>query len=239
MAALETRKLTKEYGDTTAVNDLSFTVDEGDICGFLGPNGAGKTTTIKLLLSFLRPTSGEAFILGAGSHEDGTEIRHKIGFLPEELGLYPRLTARQHLAFVKNIKGHEADPEALVARVGLADVIDDRVSTYSKGMRQRLGIAIALVGEPELLILDEPAQGLDPHGARLLRDIIEAEHERGATVFFSSHTLVQIEQVCDTVCLLDQGELVLQGSFDTVLDEHGSLDDVFRQTTTARESEQA
>lgn len=239
MAALETRKLTKEYGDTTAVKDLSFAVDEGEICGFLGPNGAGKTTTIKLLLDFLRPTSGKAFVLGADPHEDGTEIRHKIGFLPEELGLYPRLTARQHLTFVQNIKGQEVDPETLVARVGLAEVINHRVSTYSKGMRQRLGIAIALVGEPELLILDEPAQGLDPHGAQLLRDIIEEEHERGATVFFSSHTLVQIEQVCDTVCLLDQGELVLQGSLDAVLDEQGSFDEVFRQTTTARESHQA
>ncbi|MCG1004513.1 MULTISPECIES: ABC transporter ATP-binding protein [Halobacterium] len=210
MAAIELAGVTKQYGDVTALHDLDLEVQSGEIYGFLGPNGAGKSTTIDILLDFVRPTAGTATVLGLDAHDESLAIRQRIGVLPEGFHVYERLTARQHLQFAIESKGADDDPDALLDRVGIPDAADRKAGGFSKGMQQRLALAIALVGDPDLLILDEPSTGLDPNGAREMREIITEEAERGATVFFSSHILEQVEAVCDRVGILQAGELVAQ-----------------------------
>ncbi len=202
----------KRYGEATALDDLDLDVRNGEIYGFLGPNGAGKSTTINLLLDFARPTAGEVEVFGLDAHDETLTIRERTGILPEGFDLYDRLTGRQHLDFAIESKGADDDPDALLDRVGL-QAGDRKVGGYSKGMAQRLALAAALVGEPDLLILDEPSTGLDPAGAREMREIIRQENQRGATVFFSSHILGQVEAVCDRVGILRDGHLVAE---DTV-----------------------
>jgi ABC-2 type transport system ATP-binding protein len=216
MPAIELHGVTKRYGDVTALHDLDLSVEDGEIYGFLGPNGAGKSTTIDILLDFVRPTSGTASVLGMDAQADSQAIRRRIGVLPEGFHVYERLTARQHLNFAIESKGASDDPEALLERVGIPDAVDRKAGGFSKGMQQRLALAIALVGEPELLILDEPSTGLDPNGAREMRTIITEEADRGATVFFSSHILEQVEAVCDRVGILKGGELVAEDSIEAL-----------------------
>ncbi|ELY58898.1 ABC transporter [Natronococcus amylolyticus DSM 10524] len=208
MPAITVDGLTKTYGQTLALDDLSFEVEEGEVFGFLGPNGAGKSTTINVLLDFVRPTAGRVEVLGLDAQTHSREIRSRTGVLPEGYRTYERLTARQHLEFAMDSKGVDDDPQRLLERVDLADAIDKKAGGYSKGMAQRLMLAMALVGEPELLILDEPSTGLDPNGAREMREIVRQESERGATVFFSSHIMEQVEAVCDRVGILREGEMV-------------------------------
>jgi ABC-2 type transport system ATP-binding protein len=210
MNAIETDGLTKRFGAVEAVSDLDLTVEEGEIYGFLGPNGAGKTTTINMLLSLVHPTSGSARIFGQEIGENIRETHHRIGVLPAHTDLYARLTARKHLEFVIGVKDADDDPDALLDRVGITDAADRPAGEFSSGMAQRLKLAMALVDDPELLILDEPTTGLDPNGAREMRQIITEENERGATVFFSSHIMEQVETVCDRVGILDRGELVAE-----------------------------
>jgi ABC-2 type transport system ATP-binding protein len=216
MPAIQLDGVTKRFGDVTALQDLELTVEDGEIYGFLGPNGAGKSTTINLLLDFIRPTSGAATVLGMDAQRESETIRERIGVLPDGYDVYDRLTARQHLRFAIESKGAGDDPEALAERVGIPDAIDRKAGGYSKGMTQRLVLAMALVGEPDLLILDEPSTGLDPNGAREMREIIRAENDRGATVFFSSHILEQVEAVCDRVGILRSGELVAEDSIESL-----------------------
>jgi len=216
MPAIELHDVTKRYGDVTALRDLDLAVEDGEIYGFLGPNGAGKSTTIDILLDFVRPTSGEASVLGLDAQADSQAIRRRIGVLPEGFHVYERLTARQHLDFAIQSKHADDDPEALLERVGIPDAIDRKAGGFSKGMTQRLALAIALVGDPDLLILDEPSTGLDPNGAREMRSIITEEADRGATVFFSSHILEQVEAVCDRVGILKAGELVAEDSIEAL-----------------------
>ncbi|MDQ2050394.1 ABC transporter ATP-binding protein [Natronolimnohabitans sp. A-GB9] len=225
MPAITVDSLTKSYGQTLALEDLSFTVEEGEVFGFLGPNGAGKSTTINVILDFIRPTSGRVEVLGLDAQTHSREIRAQTGVLPEGVETYDRLTARQHLEFAIDSKGADDDPEALLERVDLLDAIDKKAGGYSKGMEQRLMLAMALVGEPELLILDEPSTGLDPNGAREMREIVREESERGATVFFSSHIMEQVEAVCNRVGILRDGEMV---AIDTV---SGLRDSVGNGTT--------
>lgn len=208
MAAIEIDGLTKRFGDVVAVNDLDLTVEEGEIFGFLGPNGAGKSTTIDIILDFLRPTSGSVTVLGHNAQDEGLAVRRRTGVLPDAYHVYNRLTGKQHLEFAIELKGTGEDPMALLERVGIADAADRKAGGYSKGMKQRLMMAIALVGEPDLLILDEPSTGLDPNGAKEMRDIIREENDRGTTVFFSSHVMEQVEAVCDRVAIINRGELV-------------------------------
>ncbi|MFC4989552.1 ABC transporter ATP-binding protein [Saliphagus infecundisoli] len=213
MSAIAVDGLTKRYGNTVALEDLSFTVREGEVFGFLGPNGAGKSTTINVLLDFARPTDGEIRVFGKDVRAESREIRRRTGVLPEGVETYDRLTARQHLEFAIDSKDADDDPEHLLSRVGLEEAIDRKAGGYSKGMSQRLLLAMALVGEPDLLVLDEPSTGLDPNGAREMRDLVREENERGATVFFSSHIMEQVEAVCDRVGILRDGEMV---AVDTV-----------------------
>ncbi|ELY90182.1 ABC transporter [Natrialba hulunbeirensis JCM 10989] len=218
MPALRVDDLTKSYGQTLALDDLSFEVREGEVFGFLGPNGAGKSTTINVVLDFIRPTAGRVEVLGRNAQAHSRDIRSRTGVLPEGYRTYDRLTARQHLEFAIESKGADDDPEALLERVDLADAIDKKAGGYSKGMAQRLMLAMALVGEPDLLILDEPSTGLDPNGAREMREIVREENARGATVFFSSHSMEQVEAVCDRVGILRNGEMVAVDSVEGLRD---------------------
>jgi ABC-2 type transport system ATP-binding protein len=214
MAAIELDGVTKRFEDVTAVSDLSLTVDEGEVFGFLGPNGAGKSTTINILLDFVRPTSGTVTVLGHDTREESVAVRERTGVLPEGFDVYDRLTGRAHVEFAADSKAVGADPDAALERVGLADAAERNAGGYSKGMRQRLVLAMALVGDPDLLILDEPSSGLDPAGAKEMREIVLSEAERGTTVFFSSHILEQVEAVCDRVGIMQAGELVAVDSID-------------------------
>ena len=193
------------------MGNLSLSVRRGEIFGFLGPNGAGKSTSIKMLLGLVKPSGGEAFVLGAPA--GGVEVRRKIGFLPEDFRFYPWLTAAELLGLHGRLSGVPADTlrervPALVDLVGLTPHRDKRLQDFSKGMLQRIGLAQALIHEPELIFLDEPTSGLDPMGRRLVRDIIRAQRDRGATVFLNSHILSEIEITCDEVVFIRDGEVV-------------------------------
>ncbi|PCR91971.1 ABC transporter ATP-binding protein [Natrinema ejinorense] len=213
MSAIDISSVTKQYATERALDDLTLTVERGEIYGFLGPNGAGKSTTINLLLDFIRPTAGEVRVFDLDVRADSLEIRNRTGILPEGVDLYDRLTGRQHVEFAIESKGADDDADALLERVGIGDAAEQKAGGYSKGMAQRLTLATALVGDPDLLILDEPSTGLDPNGARRMREIIREENARGATVFFSSHVLGQVEAVCDRVGILRDGSLIAE---DTV-----------------------
>ena len=237
--AIETNGLTKQYGDMRVVDSLDLTVNTGETYGFLGPNGAGKSTTIGLLLDCLRPTAGSARVLGRDPRDNVVAIHQRLGVLPDRFGLYEGRSARQHIAFVAETKGRDDDPERLLSRVGLGDAIETPVGEYSRGMQQRLALAMALVGEPELLVLDGPFTGLDPHGVRQVREIVHEENERSATVFFLSHVLGQVELVCDRVGVLHDGRLVAEGTLDELRDRadlstEASMEDVFVTLTDAR-----
>jgi len=222
MTAIETSGLTKRFAeDVIAVEGLDLTVEEGEVFGFLGPNGAGKSTTINMLLGFLSPTSGSVEVLGGDVRTESRAIRRHVGLLPEGYEPYPNLTGREHVESAIDAKGVDDDPDRLIERVGL-DPEDARrpAKEYSTGMQQRMSLAVSLVGEPDLLIFDEPSSGLDPDGVALLREIIREETGRGATVFFSSHILEEVEKVCDRVGILDDGELV---ALDTIENLRGEL----------------
>ena len=199
------------FGDKVAVRNLSLTVRRGEIFGFLGPNGAGKSTSIKMLLGLVKPTSGEAFVLGAPSSD--VDVRRRIGFLPEDFRFYEWLTAAELLELHGRLAGVPSDKlrdrvPALIDLVGLTPHRDKRLEAFSKGMLQRIGLAQALVHEPELIFLDEPTSGLDPMGRRMVRDIIRAQRDRGMTVFLNSHLLSEIEITCDEVVFIREGEVV-------------------------------
>lgn len=221
MVAIRTAGLTKRYpgglfsSDVTAVSGLDLLVEAGEVYGFLGPNGAGKSTTIDMLLDYGRPTEGKVEIFGQDVRADPEVISRRVGVLPEGYGLYDRLSGRRNLEFAISWQDASDDPVRLLERVGLDPADAARpVSEYSKGMTQRLALAMALVDDPDLLILDEPSSGLDPNGIRRLREIIREEADEGTTVFFSSHILSQVEAVCDRVGILDDGELVAVDTVD-------------------------
>ncbi|HVB55929.1 MAG TPA: ABC transporter ATP-binding protein [Candidatus Acidoferrales bacterium] len=193
------------------MRNLSLEVRRGSIFGFLGPNGAGKSTSIKMLLGLVRPTSGEAFVLG--SPAGGVEVRRKIGFLPEHFRFYEWLTPAELLHLHGRLCGMSASQlrervPPLLDMVGLAPHRDKHIHDFSKGMMQRIGLAQALIHEPELIFLDEPTSGLDPMGRRLVRDVIRSQRERGATVFLNSHLLGEVEVTCDHVAFIKDGEVV-------------------------------
>jgi len=212
--AIETRDVTYRFDSLTAVEALNLQVPTGSICGFLGPNGAGKTTTIRLLLGLLQPSSGIILIGGQLISRSHPELRSRIGALIESPSLYPNLTGRENLEVVRRLL--DIPPANLSEVLELAQLTqrsDQLVRTYSLGMRQRLGLAVALLGNPKLLVLDEPANGLDPAGVHDLRDLLRTlVREREATVFLSSHLLSEVEQIADHVAILDGGHLLFQGT---------------------------
>jgi ABC-type multidrug transport system ATPase subunit len=206
-----TRGLTKRYGQRTAVDAVNLTVRRGEIYGFLGPNGAGKTTTLRMLLGLVRPTSGSATVLG---HPPGAPAAlRRIGALIEGPGCYPYLSGRENLRVLARYASlHDVAVEAALAQVDLTDRAGDRYRSYSLGMKQRLGVAAALLGDPALLILDEPTNGLDPAGMADMRDLIRSLADHGQTVVLSSHLLGEIEQICDRVGVIAQGRLRVESS---------------------------
>jgi len=222
--AIETSNLRKQFGSKVAVRGLSLQVRRGEIFGFLGPNGAGKSTSVKMLLGLVKPTSGQAQILGHPFAH--VEVRRKIGFLPEDFRFYDWLTPSELLAFHGRLAG--LTPTQLRDRVpayldlvGLTPHRDRRLRGFSKGMMQRLGLAQALLHEPDLVFLDEPTSGLDPMGRHLVRDIIRNERKRGATVFLNSHLLSEVEITCDTVVFIKHGEVI--GSRDLHSSPEGEI----------------
>jgi ABC-2 type transport system ATP-binding protein len=210
--AVVTTGLTKQFGDRRVVDDLDLTIPSGSVCGFVGPNGAGKTTTIRMLLGLIRPTSGRGRIL-SGDIQDPPSYLAQVGALIESPAFYPPLSGRDNLLVLTRLgqlPSSTIDP--VLERVGLADRARDRFSRYSLGMKQRLGIAAALLAEPSLLILDEPTNGLDPAGIVEMRSLIRSLADEGMTLFVSSHLLSEIEHVCDHVIMIRSGRSVFQGS---------------------------
>ena len=219
MAAVELQSLTKTFGPIEAVHDVTLKLKRGEVFGFLGPNGAGKSTTINILLDFVRRTSGDVTVVGYDPETDPRAVRERVGVLPEASGFYKRDTALDHLQFAIAMKRADDDPRELLEQVNLSHAADRPVGEFSNGMRQRLGLAIALVGTPDLLVLDEPLGGLDPDGARILREIVRRERDRGAAVFFSSHIMDQVEAICDRVGIMNAGELVAVERVETLLEQ--------------------
>jgi ABC-2 type transport system ATP-binding protein len=215
--AIVARGLAKRYGRIDALHDLTLTVARGECLGFLGPNGAGKSTAVKMLVGLVRPTGGSAGVLGKPVGDRATRAR--IGYLPE-LFRYPDwLSAREVLAFHARLLRLDGAPRAIDAvldEVGLRERGRDRVGTYSKGMQQRLGLAVALLGAPEIVFLDEPTSALDPVGRSDVRALIERLRARGTAVFLNSHLLGEVERVCDRVCVVDRGRVVAEGSVDAL-----------------------
>ncbi|HEY3303446.1 MAG TPA: ABC transporter ATP-binding protein [Candidatus Binatia bacterium] len=219
-AVIETTNLTKRYRDLIAVNALSFGVEQGEIFGFLGPNGAGKTTTILTLLGLTEPTAGEARVCGFDPKRQPLEVKKRVGYLPENPGFYEDLSGRENLLYIARLnripeKEARDKIDRLLEQVGLSSDGDRNVREYSRGMKQRLGIAEVLVKEPQVLILDEPTLGLDPDGAvRILELITGLNRERGLTVLLSSHLLHQVQQMCHRVGIIVKGKMIVQGEVD-------------------------
>ena len=209
-AAVEIAGLSKRFGDAVALDDLTLSVPAGSVFGFLGPNGAGKTTTLRILTGLAEPTSGTARVLGHDLRERSDEVRRGTGFLPDVPGFYPWMTAREFLTFAGRLFGQDGKPlaervDSLLGMAGLGDV-KARIGGFSRGMKQRLGIAQALVNAPRLLLLDEPTSALDPIGRREVLEMIGALRGR-TTVFFSTHILGDVERVCDTAAILHRGRV--------------------------------
>jgi len=217
---VEARGLRKAYGPVQAVDGLDLKVEEGEIYGLLGPNGSGKTTTILVLLGLTEPSSGEVRVVGYNPTREPLKVKRQVGYLPENVGFYDDLTARENLRYIARLNGipdrdSKKRIEEVLKQVGLAEVADRPVRTYSRGMRQRLGIADVLVKQPRLAILDEPTTGIDPEGASQILDmIVRMRDERGMTILLSSHLLHQVQRVCDRVGIMHRGKLVAEGTVD-------------------------
>lgn len=226
--AIETQGLTRHFGSVTAVDSIALQVPRGSVYGFLGPNGAGKTTTIRMLLGLIRPDGGEVRLFGKSLRAGRIPLLRRVGALVESPSLYPHLTGRENLEVTRRlIGGKRACIDDALRIVRLQDAAGRRVKGYSTGMRQRLGLALALLDEPELLILDEPTNGLDPAGIREMRALItRLPEERGVTVFLSSHLLAEVEQVATHIGVINQGALLYQGTPETLqahLEDRASL----------------
>ncbi|MGH2893391.1 MAG: ABC transporter ATP-binding protein, partial [Solirubrobacteraceae bacterium] len=224
--AIHAVELSKRFGDTIAVSSLSMTVRRGEVFGFLGPNGAGKTTVVKLLLGLTRPSGGEALVLGAPLGD--RETRRQIGYLPELFRYQPLLSAREvlrlHCRLLALPKATWAEEERrALDTVDLLARGDDRVGTFSKGMQQRLGLGVALLGTPALILLDEPTSALDPVGRHDVREIIRGLRQRGSTVFLNTHLLEEAQHVCDRVAVIDKGRALATGSLDELLGHHSRV----------------
>lgn len=219
-AVIETANLTKRYGDRVAVNELDFKVEQGEIFGFLGPNGAGKTTTILMLLGLTEPTGGHASVCSFDPTRQPLEVKRRVGYLPENPGFYEDMSAQENLLYIARLN---RIPETkanrritqLLEQVGLAEDGDRPIREFSRGMKQRLGIAEVLVKEPQVVILDEPTLGIDPDGATRILDLITGlSREQGLTVLLSSHMLHQVQQTCHRIGIIVKGRMIVQGELD-------------------------
>src|SRR6202041_3234649 len=230
--AIEVQNLRKLYGEKAAVDGLNLTVPRGCFFGFLGPNGAGKTTTIKMLMGLAPPTAGSISLLGLPMPERGLEIKQLIGLVPDESLLFDHLTGGEFIEFVGRIYGLDRT----VARERSSELLDlfqlggDRrklISEYSKGMRKRVAMAAALIHRPQLFLMDEPFEGVDAVGARLMKDILLEQVRHGATIFLTSHVLEVVERLCDHVAIINEGKVVVEGSMNEMGGSSGTLEDAF------------
>lgn len=213
---IETQGLTKRYKDVVAVDALDLTVEQGEVFGVLGPNGSGKTTTILMLLGLTEPTAGMVQVLGLNPMRQPLGVKARVGYLPDQVGFYDDLTARENLIYIAKLNGLRRDEayqriEEALKQMGLGEVADWRVATFSSGMRQRLAVAETLTKRPQLVIMDEPTQGLDPEATQEFLAIIRNLKAHGITILLSSHLLYQVQAVCDRVGLFHQGRMVLEG----------------------------
>ncbi|MCG8351616.1 MAG: ABC transporter ATP-binding protein [Chloroflexales bacterium] len=216
---LQSHDLTKRYGDFVAVDNLNLTIHKGEVFGLLGPNGAGKTTTILMLLGLTEPSAGSVQVLGLDPTRQPLSVKAHVGYIPDQIGFYDSMTARENLAYIaqlNNIRRAEAAARITDAlnQVGLHDVADQRVGTFSRGMRQRLGVAEVLIKRPQLIIMDEPTLALDPEAAREFLESIRRLKSEGITIMLSSHLLHQVQVVCDRIGLFHRGKMVLEGAVD-------------------------
>lgn len=232
---IELNELTKQYGEQTAVDRLTLNVNRGEIFGLLGPNGAGKSTTILMMLGLAEPTSGTVTVCGIDSTRQPILVKRKVGYLPDDVGFYEDLTGTENLLYTARLNGFSRKEafsrvEYLLDRVGLGEAAHKKAGAYSRGMRQRLGLAEVLIKQPEVIILDEPTLGLDPEGVReLLQLIRQLSRDEGMTVLLSSHHLHQVQQICDRVGLFVAGRLLAQG------DVHSLSQQLFQEESIAIE----
>lgn len=242
--AIVTDALTRRFGETVAVSNLTLSIPQGTVYGFLGPNGAGKTTTIEMLTTLLPPTSGEAWVMDVPVTDRDTVKQH-IGYLPHEPPVYESFTAREQLAYAADLRGMDvsvADEriDTLLERIDLLGAAGDRIGTYSQGMRRKVGLIQALLHEPAVAFLDEPTSGLDPRASRTVMDLITEQVARGTTVFLSSHILSVVEELADTVGVLYEGRLVAEDSPAVLVERTereagtGTLEEAFLEITTDR-----
>ena len=232
--AISADNLTKIFGKTTVVDHVSFNINEGIVFGLLGPNGAGKTTTIRMLTTVLKPNDGTAKILGHDIIKEPLKVREIIGVLPEETGLYDRLTPAEILIFQGKLRGLEKEEilektNKYLKMLGLEDNIDQKVGTFSKGMKQKVALIRAVFHEPKIVFLDEPTIGLDVMSAREIRKLITDEAKKGRTVVLSTHNMWEAQQLCQEVAIINKGKLAMQGSVENLekLTQEQSLEDVF------------
>jgi ABC-2 type transport system ATP-binding protein len=236
MTTVSVRELTKHFGKVRAVDELTFEVPPGRVTGFLGPNGAGKTTTLRMLLGLVQPSAGAALI-GGRRYQDLPLPRQVVGAMLEATGYHPGRRGRDHLRILAGLAGAGGDRiEHVLDQVGLLDAADRRVGGYSLGMRQRLGLAAALLGDPEVLILDEPANGLDPEGIAWLRRLLRGLAADGRTILVSSHVLSEVAQTVDHVVIIHAGRLRFTGPLPALTESGASLEDAFLRLTSSEDA---
>ena len=222
---IETDHLTKQYDKKVVVNNLSLSIGEGEVFGFLGPNGAGKTTTIKMLMGLVQPTSGSGKVCGFDIIHQVLDVRRSCGVLPDPAGFYDNLTARRNLHFygsLYGLGGKDLDEKVVstLKLVGLSEAMDMKIGKYSKGMKQRFGLAQAIVHDPKVLIFDEPTAGIDPQGAKDYRNLVKELKGRGKTIMMTSHILPEVEAVCDRIGIIVNGEMKICGNVDELVDQY-------------------
>jgi ABC-2 type transport system ATP-binding protein len=241
---IETSHLFKRFGDKTAVKDVSFTVQGGEVFGFLGPNGAGKTTTIKMIVGLLQPSEGRVRVAGCDVQAEPLQAKAASGYVPDTPNLYAKLTGRELLRFVGDLYNLDRTQvahriEELLRVLDLKEAADHTIDSYSHGMQQKASLAAALMHDPKVLVLDEPTVGLDPKSARLIKDILRQMADRGAAVFLSTHILEIAERMCDRIGIINKGELVAVGTMDELRAAgkvgSASLEDIFLGLTGGAE----
>jgi ABC-2 type transport system ATP-binding protein len=231
--SIEVQQLLKEYGTQKAVNNISFTINKGEIVGFLGPNGAGKSTTMKIITGYTKATSGHAIVCGIDVANNPIEVKKKIGYLPESNALYYEMYVKEYLKFiagVHQIQNPSVQVPAIINLTGLNVEQNKKIGQLSKGYKQRVGLAAALMHQPEVLILDEPTSGLDPNQIIEIRNVIK-EQGKDKTVLFSSHILQEVEAICDRVIVINKGEIVANDTLINLKSKGDNLEEVFRSLT--------
>ncbi|WP_097014258.1 ABC transporter ATP-binding protein [Anaerocolumna aminovalerica] len=223
---LQIRNLTKKYGKFTALDNLNLTIDQGQIFGFVGPNGAGKTTTMKIIAGLLRPDSGQVYLDGIEQKEHIKAFKERIGYMPDFFGVYDNLKAKEYMEFYASIYGIEGEQSRklsleLMDLVGLSDKADSYVDSLSRGMKQRLCLARSLIHNPEFLILDEPASGLDPRARYDMKEIIKELNKRGKTILISSHILPELAQMCTNIGIIENGKMMVTGTVEEIMTTRG------------------